>query len=61
MNNDKHSGPEPSQVIPTKKGKPLIVPVPTRGEFDRLVKKVAGAPRVRKRSAGKDQQPEQSE
>jgi hypothetical protein len=60
MANEKHES-KPTQVIPTKKGKPLTVPVPTRGEFDRLVKKVAGAPGVRRRSAGKDRPPEQSE
>jgi hypothetical protein len=59
---DRKHDPEPTrQVIPTKKGKPLVVPVPTRGDFDRLVKKVAGPPGVRKRSAGKDQPPKQSQ
>jgi hypothetical protein len=43
MSDPKHE-PKPTQVIPTKKGKPLVVPVPTRGDFDRLVKKVAGPP-----------------
>jgi hypothetical protein len=49
---------KPTQEIPTTDGEPLIVPVPTRGEFDDVVRKVAG---LRKRPAGKDQPPEQSE
>jgi hypothetical protein len=52
--------PKPTQVIPTKKGKPLVVPVPTRGDLDRLVKKVAGPPTRRKRLAGTDRPPAQS-
>jgi hypothetical protein len=43
---DKHET-EPTQEIPTKGGEPLIVPVPSREDFDRLVRKVAG-PGLRK-------------
>jgi hypothetical protein len=59
MADEKHE-PEPTQVIPAKKGKLLVVPVPTRGDFERLVKEVAG-PGFRKRPAGKGSPPEQSE
>lgn len=48
---------KPTQTIPTTDGEPLIVGVPTRGEFDDVVTKVAG---LRKRPAGKDQPPERS-
>jgi hypothetical protein len=60
MADDTHDA-KPTQTVHPKKGKPFEIPVPTRGEFDSLVKKVAGAPGVRKRSAGKDRPPEQSE
>ena len=59
MSDPKHD-PEPTQVVPTKKGKPLTVPVPTRGDFDRLVKKVAGLG-LRKRPDETDQPPPRSE
>lgn len=29
---------EPTQQTQLKKGKPMTIPIPTRGEFDRLVK-----------------------
>jgi hypothetical protein len=50
--------PEPTQAIPTTDGEPLIVSVPSRGEFDSLVRKVAG---LRKRPDETDEPPEQSE
>jgi hypothetical protein len=52
---------ESRQKTRPKKGKPVEIPVPTRGEFDALVKKVAPGPAGRKRPAGKDRPPAQSE
>jgi hypothetical protein len=52
--------PEPTQAIPTKDGKPLIVPVPSREDFDQLVKRVAGLG-LRKPPAETDPPPQQSE
>jgi hypothetical protein len=46
---------------PKGKGKPLDIPIPTRGEFDSFVRKVAGRPAGRKRPAEKDPPPERSE
>jgi hypothetical protein len=37
------------------------IPVPTREAFERMVKKVAPPPKGRKRPAGTDEPPEQSE
>jgi hypothetical protein len=56
MADEKHE--KPTQAIPTKDGQPLVVPVPSREDFAGVVRKVAG---LRKRPAGKDQPPEQSE
>jgi hypothetical protein len=33
---------EPTQQTQPKKGKPIDIPIPTRGDFDQLVKQVAG-------------------
>ena len=52
---------EVTQKTQPKKGKPLRIPVPTRGSFDRFVRKVAGPPRGRKRPDETDLPPEQSE
>jgi hypothetical protein len=48
---------EPTQTTP----KGLEIPVPKRGAFDSLVKKVAGRPAGRKRLAETDPPPERSE
>ena len=53
---------EPTQKTqPKGKGKPLDIPIPTRGEFEAFVRKVAGSPAGRKRPAEKDPPPEQSD
>lgn len=49
-----------TQKTQPKKGEPVEIPVPTRGEFDDFVKKVA-PPAGRKRPGGKAQPPERSE
>jgi hypothetical protein len=59
MADDKHEQ-EPTQEIPTTDGEPLVVPVPTRGAFDDLVRKVAGRG-LRKRPAETDAPPDRSE
>jgi hypothetical protein len=51
---------EPTQEIPTTDGEPLVVPVPSREDFDSLVRKVAG-PGFRKRPAEKAPPSKQSE
>jgi hypothetical protein len=51
---------DPTQWIPAKDGD-IEVPIPSRDDFLSVVKKVADAPGVRKRSAEKDSQREQSE
>jgi len=56
---DEHEA-EPTQEIPTTDGEPLIVPVPSREDFDRLVRKVAG-PGLRKRPDETDPPPQRSE
>lgn len=52
--------PQPTQKTQPKKGEPVEIPVPTRGEFESFVRKVAGSPAGRKRPAAKDPPPEQS-
>jgi hypothetical protein len=49
-----------TQEIPTTDGDPLTVPVPTRGEFDSVVRKVAGRG-LRKPPAETDEPPDRSE
>jgi hypothetical protein len=57
---DEH-GAEPTQQTSPKKGKPMTIRVPTREEFDRFVKRVAGTPRGHKDPAETDKPPERSE
>jgi len=52
--------PRKTQRTQPKKGDAVEIPVPTRGEFDSMLKKVA-PPAGRKRPAGKDQPPERSD
>ncbi len=51
---------EPTQVIPAKDGD-FEVPIPSREDFLNVVKKVAGAPGVHRRSDETDPPPERSE
>jgi hypothetical protein len=51
---------KPTQEIPTTDGEPLIVAVPSREDFDQMVRKVAG-PGLRKRPDETDPPPQRSE
>lgn len=51
---------QPTQKTQPKKGEPVEIPVPTRGEFEAFVRKVAGRPAGRKRPAETDPPPERS-
>lgn len=51
--------PQSTQTVHPEEGEPFEIPVPTRGEFDRLVKKVAG-PGFRKQPDETVQPPERS-
>lgn len=53
--------PEPTQKTQPKKGQPVDIPVPTRGEFESFVRKVAGSPAGRKHPAEKGRPPERSD
>jgi hypothetical protein len=57
---DDHAA-EPTQWTQPKKGEPVKIPVPTRGAFEELVRKVAGGLAGRKRPADSIPPPEQSE
>ena len=58
--NDQSRKHEPKQKTVPAQGKPVEIPIPTKGEFDDALAKVA-PPAGRKRPAGKDQPREQSE
>lgn len=60
MSDDKRDEREPTQMIPAKDGD-FEVPIPSREDFLNVVKKVAGAPGVRRRSGETDRPPERSE
>ena len=49
-----------TQKTKPKKGEPVEIPVPTRGEFDDFLRRVA-PPAGRKRPAETDQPPERSD
>jgi hypothetical protein len=49
---------EPTQQTKPAKGKPMTIRIPSRGEFDEFVRKIAGG---RKRPAETDSPPEQSD
>lgn len=61
MSGDDTSTTPPTQRTQPAKGKPVEIPVPTRGEFDELVRKVAGPPEGRKPPDEKDPPPERSD